>query len=102
MMNIQFDNHIDLRACQRNFSMNDLEFIIRYGHRIRRTGVIYCQMRRKDMPQDIPPNDPRQRLIGSTVILDKDARAVITAYRNPEAFKRDRRKAKYARDNREH
>lgn len=98
MLHLEYEDHIKTRACQRNLSPNEIEFIVNHASRVRRTGVIFCQMRRKDMPDDIPPNDPLYRLVGSTVILDKTERAVITAYRDPHAFKRDRRKSKYNRD----
>jgi hypothetical protein len=43
----------------------------------------------------LPGNHPYRRLIGATVVLSNTGSAIKTLYKNPRAFKRDRKKAKY-------
>lgn len=94
-MTIQLSNHAALQASRRNFSYEDISFVVEYGHKARRTGVIFFQMRDKDMPDDIPANDPRRRLTGSTIVACHCGKFVITLYKNRKAFKRDCKKVKY-------
>jgi hypothetical protein len=94
-MGLYYSLHADQRAAQRNVSDDDVEFVLRFGHRMRRTGVIYYALREKDLPSDLPGSDPRRRLVGTTVMLCKCGTTVITVYRNQRAFKRDKRKTKY-------
>jgi hypothetical protein len=62
---------------------------------MRSAGVSFRQMREKDWPDDIPVNHPYRRLIGTTIVLCKCGLFVVTLYRQEEAFRKDRRKAKY-------
>jgi hypothetical protein len=94
-MNIQLSDHADQRCAQRNLSEAEIHFIIAYGKLERRAGIEFYQLRQKDLPYDLPANDRRRRLVGSTVLLSKDSAHVITAYRNSRAFRRDRQKSKY-------
>lgn len=94
-MNIHLSEHANQRCAQRNLSQNEIQFIIAYGTLERRAGIEFYQLRQKDLPPDLPANDPCHRLVGSTVLLSKDSSHVITAYRNQRAFRRDRQKSKY-------
>lgn len=86
--------HADQRRRERGFTQDEIDFILANARRERRTGVIFCQMRDKDMPK-MAANDPFQRLRGVTVILCACENYVLTIYKNPQAFKKDRCKAKY-------
>jgi hypothetical protein len=86
--------HADQRRRERGFTQDEIDFILLHARRERRTGVIFCQMRDKDMPS-LAGNNRYQRLRGVTVILCGCEQFVLTVYKNPEAFKKDRRKSKY-------
>ncbi|MEM9954569.1 MAG: hypothetical protein AAF846_23370 [Chloroflexota bacterium] len=99
MIDLELSNHAQIQADRRNFSLDDIRFVVRNAHREHATGAIFFQMRAKDMPAHIPPNDRRRDLIGATVLTCSCKRYVITMYKNASAFKKDRAKQKY--DNRE-
>lgn len=90
-------DHANQRASQRNFRQGEVEFIVKYGEELHNAGVIFCQLRDKDFPSDYPGNHPFRRLIGATVVLTKSGDVVMTLYKNPKAFKKNRKKAKYNR-----
>lgn len=93
--NLEISNHARIQARRRNFSDEDICFVLRNATSTRATGAVFFQMYRKDMPEDVPPNDRRRNLIGATVLTCKCKKFVITLYKNPNAFKRDSRKKKY-------
>jgi hypothetical protein len=88
-------NHAQRRSAQRNLSRTDIDFVIKNGERLHRTGVIFCQLRHKDLPNQIPGNHRFRQLIGTTVVLCRCGRFVVTLYRQEKAFQRDSRKRKY-------
>lgn len=92
---IELSNHARIQARRRNFTDDDINFLVKNARSKRATGAIFFQMYKKDMPDDIPPNDRRQKLVGATVLTCKCKRFVITMYKNPNAFKRDSKKKKY-------
>ena len=96
-MDPDLTQHAYERSVQRNLTYDEICFIVEHGARVRRTGVIYCQMRARCLPPDLPPGHAYRRLVGSTVVLSSSGDRVITVYREPAAFKRDRRKAKFNR-----
>ena len=96
---LELSLHAQQQASRRNFSLDDIYFVVNNGNRQHATGAIFFQMRAKDMPEHIPPNDRRRNLVGATVLTCKCRQFVITMYKNPDAFKKDSRKPKY--DNRE-
>jgi hypothetical protein len=86
--------HADQRRRERGFTQDEIDFILAHARRERRTGVIFCQMRDKDMPR-LEGSNRYHRLRGVTVILCGCEQFVLTVYKNPQAFKKDRCKAKY-------
>ena len=95
MAPIMLSYHASHRSAQRNVSYEEIKFIAENGQRVHRAGVIFCQLRRKDMPDDLPVNHPYWRLTGTTVVLCKCCQCVITLYRNADAFGKDRQKNKH-------
>jgi len=95
MQDIALSSHALHRSAQRNITEEDITFIILSGHRLRRTGVIFCQLRRKDIPDGTPGNHRYWQLVGTTVVLCRCGRYVITVYREERAFHRDACKSKY-------
>lgn len=92
---LNLSNHARKQASRRNFSLEDIHFVVVNGNREHKTGAVFFQMREKDMPEHIPPNDRRRNLVGATVLTCKCKQFVITMYKNRSAFKKDCRKAKY-------
>lgn len=96
--NPEISEHARVRCAQRNLAEDEIDFIIEHGNRVRRTGVIFCQLRRCDLPDTIDPAHHYNRLVGSTVVLSNCGCYVLTAYRDERAFRRDSRKTKYRKD----
>lgn len=88
-------HHARQRSAQRNLSDEDIAFVIKNGERLHRTGVIFCQLRQKDVPDATPGNHRYWQLIGTTVVLCRCGDYVVTLYREGKAFQRDCRKTKY-------
>jgi hypothetical protein len=89
--------HARRRLAQRRLSEQDLAYVLEHGAWLRRTGVDFCVLRRRDVPS--PDRAARHRLEG-TVILVTDDGAAITVYRNRDAPAAIRRKAKHRRASR--
>ncbi len=93
-----FPEHAAQRLSQRNLHPADVYYVCEHGSRSIVAGAIHIFLRRKNVRAEDRRNDRINRLIGTTVLLDShDAKTVLTVYRNREAPKRNRRKAKYKR-----
>ena len=99
---ISYSGHALRRMAQRNFSFDEVNYIIRHGRRIRRTGIIFCFLGGKDIPDEDRKRDEYTRLEGSTVLMhvNHGTISVITVYQNKSALKTIRRKIKTKRVNR--
>ena len=95
-MDFELSTHASRRAAQRNFSPDEIDFLLEHGCLTRNTGVIFCRLRAKDLPDDLPRNHRYRRLVGSTLILCKCGYFVVTLYREPRAFKDDSCKTAYS------
>ena len=92
--------HVTRRMAQRRLNEHEIEYVMLYGTRYRRAGVLHFYLRKKDIPSADRRFDQYSRLEGTVVLLDsRNGVAIITAYRNrrPEALKAIRRKTKYNR-----
>lgn len=94
-MEIVLSEHAVQRSVQRNLSLQEILFVIEYGQLLRNAGASFRQLREKDWPDYLGGNHPYRRLIGTTVVLCKCGLFVVTLYREAEAFRKDRRKARY-------
>lgn len=95
LQDIELSAHAHQRAAQRNVSVEEIKYIVKHSKRIRRTGVIFHQFRKKDLPDGKHLKSRYERLVGTTVVVCKCGRHVVTLYRNGEAFHNDSRKPKY-------
>lgn len=95
MMDFTLSSHALERSAQRNISDDDIDFILTHGVKLHRTGVIFCQLRHKNLPEDLPGNHRARQLVGTTLVLCKCGQYIVTVYREERAFHRDKRKAKY-------
>lgn len=95
-MDFELSDHAERRAAQRNLLSDEIDFMLQYGQLVHNTGVIFCQMRQKDLPDDLPANHRYRRLVGTTVVLCKCGYFVVTVYREHKAFRADTSKTQYS------
>lgn len=96
-MEFQLSDHAARRAAQRNLSPDEIDFLLQHGKHLHNTGVIFCQLRAKDVPNDLPGNHRYRRLVGSTLVLCRCGYFVVTLYREAKAFHGDSCKTRYNR-----
>lgn len=95
---IMLSDHAAQRSLEWNVSFDEIAFVVEHADRLHRAGVIFCQMRKKNMPEHISGNHPYWKLVGTSVLLCRKCRqGVMTVYREEKAFLEDRKKAKYCR-----
>jgi hypothetical protein len=91
--NITATNHVIERAAQRNLSPRDITFVLRHGRVLYRTGIQFYFLGRRDIPEELRRESRISRLEGFAVLLSHDG-TLITAYKNPKALRKIRRKSK--------
>lgn len=79
---LRFNKHSSRRTAQRNLSPEAVGYVLAYGQRFHRAGALICYLRGRDVPEWDRANDRWARLAGTAVILTRDGRTVITAWRN--------------------
>jgi hypothetical protein len=94
-MEFRLSDHAATRAAQRNLSALEIDFLLENGRLTHNTGVIFGQLRAKDVPDDLPGNHPFRRLVGTTVVLCRCGYTVVTVYREARAFHGDLCKTRY-------
>ena len=82
---------------QRNLSEKEVDYICLYGLCAHRAGAVFYFLSKRSIPNQDLADASIARLAGSVVMLDKEEKEVITVYRNRQAWKKIRRKAKYYR-----
>jgi hypothetical protein len=85
--------HARLRCAQRNLRPERLAYVLRHGTRIRRTGVTFVVLRRRDIPVADRRCDAYAKLEGTVLLLGRNDR-LVTAYRNRGALRAIRKKQK--------
>jgi hypothetical protein len=83
---------------QRNFSPQDLEYVLEHGERINTTGVTGYILRKRDIPHSDRNRSEVTRLEGTVILtgFSPDGHLeIITAYRNKSALKELRSKPRY-------
>lgn len=99
MHHLQPTYHAQVRQAQRNVSDQDVAFVLRYGRRIRCAGALHVFLGKRDVPRDRRLQRRFEHLVGTVlVVCDAGERPVLlTAYRNRNALRELRRKAKFDR-----
>lgn len=87
--------HAQLRQVQRNYTNNEISYILRHGRMIRRTGICFYFLAAKDVPRDERRLEWVQRLIGSTVLVNAEGSDIITLYKNRHALHDIKKKVKF-------
>lgn len=94
---LSFTEHAVTRMCRRNLDKMDVGYVLEYGTRFIRAGAIHVFLGKRDIPKLDQCYAQVTRLVGTTVLIDShDAKTVLTAYRNRESIKKDKRKAKFS------
>lgn len=96
---IRYTAHALSRRAQRNLSIDDVEFVMRYGRRVRCAGALHVVLGGRDIPAGKVVARQYGHLEGTLLVLgteDNDL-TMITAYRNRRGFKAVRSKAVYDR-----
>jgi hypothetical protein len=91
---IEFTDHALLRMAQRRLTVQDIDYVWRYGMRYQCAGAIHCFLGWRNIPFEDRIDANIQRLEGTTVLIDTDSDVVLTVYRNRKATKQIRRKEK--------
>jgi len=99
MHHLQTTWHAQVRQAQRNISDDDVQFVLRYGRKVRCAGALHVFLGKRDLPRDRRLQCRFEHLVGTMLVLcDAGERPVLlTAYRNRNALRELRRKAKYDR-----
>lgn len=82
------------RLTERRLTVAQVEYVLEHGHRINRTGIAFCVLRRRDIPAE---DREQARRLENTVVLVNDDDVAITVYRNRNALRDIRRKSVYQR-----
>ena len=86
-------SHSRLRCAQRNISVDELDMVLSLGKEIRRTGVTFYFLGKRNVPFAARSSERMQKLVG-TVLLVGDDDAIITVYRNESALRTILKKSK--------
>lgn len=77
-----FTDHVLLRMPQRNVSWHDMHFVLQYGQRYYKTGIIHVFLGYRDIPKEL--RREYGRLEGTTVLVNQNTNTIITVYRDRE------------------
>lgn len=91
---VPFSRHAHIRCAQRQIHPDSVAFIKKHGQKIRRTGIIFYFLRRRDIPETLRCDDQFAKLEGATLLISQDG-TLITAYRNPKGLKAILKKTPY-------
>ena len=87
-------DHARLRCAQRRLDPDAFAFVKRHGRKVRRTGVTFYFLGRRDIPGALRGDDRYAKLEGTTLLVGPDG-TLITAYRNRRALRDICKKVKY-------
>ncbi len=92
-INVTF--HARQRMAQRNLNKEEIRFVLQYGQRYYKEGIIHVFLGARDIPDDLYNRYGR---LEGTVILVSPSGTIITVYRNrKDGARKIRRKRKEAR-----
>lgn len=81
-MEIHHTNHSARRSAQRGLSSEEIEYVYQFGSRYHSGGALLYHLRRKDIPLDDRRRDFAMRLVGTTLVVARDGRTLLTVWRN--------------------
>lgn len=95
-MMLEITDHAHKRACQRNFSYDDLLFIVQNGNRTHNAGAIFYTLLNKNIPRTYRSQEAICKLEGTVVVVCRCNQVIMTVYRARD-LRRNRRKSKYSK-----
>jgi Domain of unknown function (DUF4258) len=87
-------DHARKRGRQRNFSDEEVRYVLRHGRKLWRTGICFHFLAAKDVPLQDRHSQWAQRLVGTSVLVSHDSKCIITLYRNQKALHHIKKKSK--------
>lgn len=91
---ISLTRHARRRGARRNVAPDAVEYVLAHGRMVRRTGVMFYFLGRRDIPACDRCASWATRLEGVIVVVAPDG-GVITVYRNRQGLRAIERKMKY-------
>ena len=91
---ISFTRHARRRGARRNVAPDAVEYVLAHGRLVRRTGVMFFFLGRRDIPVRDRCASWATRLEGTIVVVSPDG-GVVTVYRNRHGLRAIARKMKY-------
>jgi hypothetical protein len=70
--------HSEQRQAERGITDTEIEYVMQYGTRLWRAGVLHVFLRRRDIPK--PDRRRYDRLEGIVILLDSKGGTIITTY----------------------
>jgi hypothetical protein len=93
---LDLSEHAQIRCSQRNVTPDEMLYIMQHGTLEYRTGIRYYFLRWRDVPSEDRADQRIAQLVGTSVLTNSEGAVIITVRRNGDAWKKDRRKSKYA------
>lgn len=90
---LPFTGHMLQRMAERNFTTEQIAYVLRHGKKTHRAGGVWFVLRRRDIPPGDLRNDQIARMVGVIVLVLPTG--VHTAYRTRAPLRHIGRKAKY-------
>ena len=87
--------HGDARLNRRSLKKLEVRYIYQYGRLVKRTGIEFYFLGRRDVPKEDRKLAWIQRLIGTVILISADGQVLITGYKNQQALRTIRKKSKY-------
>jgi len=90
-------NHARKRMAQRNLTLEQISYIMRYGQQTHCAGAILLTLRRKDIPETLLKDDTIACLEGTTAVFSREEPLLLTVWRNRQnGMRHIKRKPPYA------
>jgi hypothetical protein len=76
---------------QRGLSQSDIQFVLTYGRKLRRSGSLFFFLGKRDIPMKLSRFDKIAKLEGTLLVLSPDGKQLITVYKNRKAIQQIKR-----------
>jgi len=91
---MEMTKHSLARCAQRGIDSKSFVFIKKHGRKIRRTGITFFFLGKRDIPEDLKKKDQFAKLEGTVLLVGRDG-VLITSFRNRQGIKAILKKTKY-------
>lgn len=90
---MKFTAHANKRINMRRVNKEMIEIALKYGVKIYNAGAKFVFVRKKDIPDDLPPKIA-EKIEGLVLVLNPIDNTVITVYKNRNELKKIKRRTK--------